>query len=437
MPDDASSDPAAALLQHLDRLFVWARLVSPDEETAADLVRATYQRAAVPGTPPPDDDELPGWLFAQMMALRAEITDAPPPGSSEGETPSPLRAVRAELATDLLHDRLRTAFALQSARDQLLLVLSMDDAVATTAIARGFDYSDDELSAALVAARDRLWTEVQRGTTEAEMRLLRNHLPEDALKDALNRLLSDAWATPPPGLRPAAAALAQRSERLGEAEAPAGAPAGAPPAQPPQRNRSAAERSSSRSGRFWTRLRRFGSAMLLIAVAGMAAYLLSVSMDSSSGESPSSAADLIELAAQNARTIQPMVTTQRPDEAARVVQNELGRRLTVPTVEAAQLQGVSIVELTEGARVPAFLFSDSASGERLTVYALSYALLDENTDRLALSRTVRQAIEDDRRVDVHQLDEAGVLVWRNRNDIYLAVTRADAEALRSRIAPSS
>lgn len=427
MPN-ASRSSAPAFTQHLDRLFVWARLVTPSEEDAATLVRATYQHATAPDTTLPPADALPDWLFTQMMRLRDEVSDEASPVAPNGDAPSPLEGVRSELASNLLWDRLRAAFALQSARDQLLLVLSMDASVSRAAIARGFDYSDDELTTALVAARDRLWTEIRHGTTDAEMRLLRNHLPDDALPTALEHLLKDAWATPPPGLRPAAAALAdQLAERDGDPQdAAESAPEAHRPA-PPDRS----------SARLWGGIRRLGTAVLLIVTAGLAAYLLSATLRSSPEDASPSAASVIELTARQANDLQPMVTTHVASEAAAVVRNELGWQLAVPTVDAAELRGVSIVELASDARVPAFLFSDSTSGERITVYAFSYAFLDRNADRLALSTTVRQAIEDEARVDVHRIDEAGVLVWRHRNDIYVAVTRGDAEHVRSRIAPSS
>jgi hypothetical protein len=59
--------------------------------------------------------------------------------------------------------------------------------------------------------------------------------------------------------------------------------------------------------------------------------------------------------------------------------------------------------------------------------------LDLYSDRLSLEADIQNQIVAEQHYDLHDLGEKQVLVWRHRDDIYLAVTRGEAETLQGRI----
>ena len=105
----------------------------------------------------------------------------------------------------------------------------------------------------------------------------------------------------------------------------------------------------------------------------------------------------------------------------------------MPGIDGAVLSGVAIVEIAPAVEIPAFIFQDPASDGRITLYAYTYALLDRYETRLQLERDILQQIQNERHFDLHDLGENKVLVWRNRDEIYVAVTTGEAESLRDRI----
>ena len=143
--------------------------------------------------------------------------------------------------------------------------------------------------------------------------------------------------------------------------------------------------------------------------------------------------NLVVLSAEQADAIRPVITTTRPAEAEQFVADQLQWRLTLPSIDQATLKGVGLIELTENMQVPVFLYRDDLTGDPLTIYAYTYALLNRHEDRLQLAPDVLRQIQDDRHFDLHDLGEQRVLVWRHRDDIFVAVTLGEAEALQERI----
>ncbi|HYE57884.1 MAG TPA: hypothetical protein VD948_05235, partial [Rhodothermales bacterium] len=75
MPD------ASALLAHLDALYGFAQLVTPDAEEAARLVRDTYARAfaALPEASFTTPEEGKAWLFRLLLEERSDRGGHLPP----------------------------------------------------------------------------------------------------------------------------------------------------------------------------------------------------------------------------------------------------------------------------------------------------------------------------------------------------------------------
>ncbi len=132
--------------------------------------------------------------------------------------------------------------------------------------------------------------------------------------------------------------------------------------------------------------------------------------------------------------MRPSLKTESPEEAEAYVQDQLQWRLTLPSIDQAVLSGVGLREVAPAITVPVFLYQDTAQDDRrIALYVFSYALLDRHGDRIQLEPEIQRQITDDGRFDLHDLGKRNVLVWRNRDDIYVAVTPGNPEALRKRI----
>jgi hypothetical protein len=84
--------------------------------------------------------------------------------------------------------------------------------------------------------------------------------------------------------------------------------------------------------------------------------------------------------------------------------------------------------------VPTLLYEDGPEEGRVVVFALSYAMLDRFADRLFLERSILTAIADEQQVDLYPHSETQkIVIWRQADDIFLAVSTTDPEGLRDRI----
>jgi len=64
-------------------------------------------------------------------------------------------------------------------------------------------------------------------------------------------------------------------------------------------------------------------------------------------------------------------------------------------------------------------------------------VIDQLGDRVQLAQDVRETLQNEQRITLHTTDTGNVLIWRVRDDIYLAVTEGNPRSVRSRIAPAS
>lgn len=430
MPD--ASETPSAFLDHLDATYALARVLTTDEDAAADLVTATFRQAANAPDRPSEPDALRTWLLRRLVETRRSRTTNAPDSSTMSD-------LQQEMAEDLLQRLLPIAFASRPHTERVLLTLCDINLCSPPAAAEILNLDETTAEERLQAARQHLWETVKAGATPPERRLLDNHLTAKDALSALPASVPDALDQTPPSLRPAAAAvLEQRST----AE-PGGAPLeqsntprfGASSAS--QRSERSRSRARTKQSGLSASMRRSGAALIIIFVAGLIAYLLADALQPSSPEESSTSANLIELSAQHASQAQPDVSTRDPDEAERFVREQVGRALGIPRIKGAQLTGVGTVELTAQIAVPVVFFADSTTGERITTYVLDYALLDRFQDRVALTKDVRRTLEQERTVEARTINTNGVLIWRERDDIYVAITEGDPESVKTRIAPPS
>ncbi len=155
-------------------------------------------------------------------------------------------------------------------------------------------------------------------------------------------------------------------------------------------------------------------ALLLIAAAGLIGYILS-----RPGEAPGGP-DVLARSVEAAGDLRHILGTDQPAEAQQFVRDEFGWRVGVPTFATATLRGVAIARTAPAVEVPVFLYADG-DGRDVAVFAYSYALLDQVPDRLTLARADYDELDVGVPV-VRRVGGTGVLLWRDRDDIYVAVT---------------
>ncbi len=432
---NSHTTPPTALLKHLDRVYEMARVLAPTEKRASKLVEATYRRAAQ--STPPETGTVRAWLFRLLLQTYATRRSDAATTSSVSTMRRPadlLQDFRFQTAEDALQRVVPVAFALRSPREQLVLTLCDIVELGLDEAAVVLDTEPDALADEVAAAREALWKAARAELTRGERTLVEEELSTNALLDALRRVIAPHLGPLPPTLRPSVAALIEHPSAAADddpfdasddhPDAPVAEPFSSRP--PP-----AADGGGFRLGR---RLQRFGTALLIVLVTGLAGYLVADLLPSN--DEPA-ATDLLRLSVQHADDVRPGLQTSSAEEAAQFVLDRLGRRIAVPTIEEATLSGVSIVELDADTRVPVFVFDDNASDQRITTYAYTYAVLDRLGDRVRLTRELRQQLQDEEHITLQTMDDSGVLVWRKRDDIYVAVTKADPRRVRPRIAHSS
>jgi hypothetical protein len=74
--------------------------------------------------------------------------------------------------------------------------------------------------------------------------------------------------------------------------------------------------------------------------------------------------------------------------------------------------------------------------DELVVYAFSYALLDTLSDRVTLQSGLRNQLEQSGTIIARRVGDRSVLLWRNRDDIYVLVASGtEPDSLAARIQP--
>ncbi|QXD14911.1 hypothetical protein GQ464_016060 [Rhodocaloribacter litoris] len=395
-----------AYQEHLERLYAFAQLLTADETEAADLVAATLRRATT-ASPSPVPLTKAGLLHVMLQIHRSTTGPA-----GHAAVPEALRARHNRRVVDRL---LPAAFFTLPETPRLLLTLCDVEQLSCMEAAPVLEMDPETACRQLAEARQQLSRMVHAAADETERRLLAD-LPDDPaewLPDALQRLMKAELAPLPPTL----------PERL----PPPGSPeAGEARPRPAARTPASA---ASFAHRLRRRLRPLLVAAALIVSAGLVGYGLTKLAPAP--EPPETS--LILLAARQAASVEPAFHTPSPEQAERYVRDRLGRRVTIPAIDDAVLLGVGQQALVEGAEVPVLLFEDVETEAPITIYTFNYAFLEQHRNRIQLERDILLQIASEDHFDLHDLGTRQVLVWRHRDDIFVAVIAGDAETLRDRI----
>jgi hypothetical protein len=414
----SSSSDATSLDRHLDSLYPLARvLVGPEQADA--LIEQVYRRAAaVPPAQRPDDGR--AWLFRLMMQVRdGSVSDAEGEVSDDAESSFPDDAFRRSVAEQTAERKLPVAFAACSVHERFVLAVDTLADPADAVLAAALDTSTEEASAVRDRARAALRASLRDVLTGPERMLVDVALPDEALRSQLRALLSDQFQPPP-------SSLGHRVTEILESSAAQHATADAEETESSE---------ASGAGAVMDALRRaLVSRTVLAVVVGLflvAGGIGGLSYVTSSGPSGQ---DVIELSVDRAADLPTALETGSAAEAADYIRRTWNRRVSVPTIEGAPLQGVGRLAVAGAAEVPALLYRDDATGTRLVAYAFNYALVDRLGDRVQLSRDLRAELAANDAPLPRQQSGRGVVLWRQRDDIFVLVAPdSDAETLRARL----
>ena len=402
---------------HLDALFALAQVLTLDAARAEHLLEKTYLQAlqmADHRETVLEDRRHMMRLLIRIHKEQATTGSALPEKTAAGT--SRAESFKKRVLDQFLLKAAPTAFATLGDADRLLLSLCHIENMSCADAALILSEPLESTCARLEEVRARFRHILLRGASPAEAQLLKDMSPDDWGGEALRKALHSEFAALPPTLEP-------RLKSALNARQPATVHATGQ--SPSTRDRLPAPSQPRRK-----RTSKGLATLLLILTAGMAGYLGS-SLLSREPES-----NLITLSAEKAPRVETILETSSYEEAEQFVRRQMNWRLTLPQISESELAGVGISEIARQVRVPVFLYHDlhNEREEPIAVYVYTYALLDQFSDRIVLERDILAAISSEDHFDIHDLsDRQKVLIWRNANDIFMAVTSLDARELRQRI----
>lgn len=412
-PSPPRHSDSSPLLEHLETLYPLAcTLVGPEE--APHLLRQMAEDTAeAPPTDRPADVE--GWLRRLLQTARDDqaLSEAEAQSSTADET-EPTDVWRRDAAEQIIEAALPIALARCTPQERFLLALDGLDAVSasspTEALSDVADTTGSEVRATL-------WAILEDILSDTEYALVDETLSEEAFQDAVDDLLATRSPTVPRSLR----------VRLRETlQSPATADEGA----------ASDDDSKSLLDRLPPRPKPRALLFALLIGTLVLAGGIGVSYYTESSSSPStSSRSLVEVSAGRASSVKPMLETTRRSEAVAFVDSVWGRRVTVPAIDGAELEGVGQFRATDDTKTPVFLHTDGTT--RFTTFVYSYALLSQIESDVTLSPELRDALGTAHQVvdaDGETSDQA--LLWRDRDDVFVTVAPAvSPDSLRARLRP--
>ena len=417
----SSSSDTSPLLGHLKTLYPLACLRVGPEKAPTLLLRVYEQAAEQPPAERPDD--LKGWL----LTLLYEHSEAPSrseeepseeatgavPGADES-TPDPLRR---DVAETLLEDALPVALTACAPRERFLLAMdafgSADDTRAPNSTT--IDVSD---------AHATLWRRLRTVLSEPEYALVDEFVSDAALRTAVRKWVATRFSSVPGSLRSRIRALLETAR-----------PSGNAPAN--EHDPSSTKGSSSLLDRLPARPRP--RALLLTFLIGVLVLAGGIGAWYATQPSPapsSSSTSLVAFSAEQARAVTPELKSKDQAEAEAFVESTWGRRIQVPSIEDARLQGVGRARTDGGAEIPVLLYANAGDSTRIATFAYSYALVDQIEATATLDAPVRKALARRNHLVADTEASHTGLLWRDRDDIFVVVAPStSADSLRTRLRP--
>lgn len=415
MSNSPSAQEFQGMIKHLDALYAMAQVLTLDAEKASVLVEDTFKRALSIRERNPVAPGDRRHLMQLLIQVFNEKKHTPPPlfeppPLEKATSPSSRESFKQRIVKQFLSRAVPASFAMIDDADRVVLTLCEANQLSHADVALILGGDSDYIAQQLDLAKKRLVEKVTANAPPAILEILKGMNPNDWLPLALRTALKSEFNTLPPTLEPKIQSVFtnQNPEEARRALA------------------SSAGQKDKVDGR--TRFSKGIMTLFLILSAGFVGYI------GSSVFQQERDVNLLSLSASKAPRIELVHKTANLMEAETFVQQQLQWRLTLPAIADGELSGVGISEIAEDVRVPVFVYDDATSTDDITIYAYTYALLDEYADRIYLEGDILNAIAGDQSFDVHDLsDNEKFVIWRNANDIFMAVTAGDPQALRDRI----
>lgn len=174
-------------------------------------------------------------------------------------------------------------------------------------------------------------------------------------------------------------------------------------------------------------VRRTMLAIAIVVAVGAAAYFLSGRAGNSG------ATNLVGLVGVGPMHVETILETSEPEEVEDVLRSEFGYRLRAPRIVGTEIAAVGYWDAGRSSRIPVVTYSDPL-GDIQTALVMNYALLDRVSETVYLDRSIRIELEQDRSYAVVSTnDDREVVIWREGDDIFLAVAESGASRLIPRI----
>jgi len=428
MAQSSSGSEESSLLEHLETLYPLACLLGgPDG--ADELLLRVYERAAdrPPSDRPDDPDDLRRWLLGLLFEVGAERSSSPDDTTSSPESaPAPSVPFRREVARDLVRDALPAALAACSAQERFLLALDViEDGkdLAFDAPVPVFPSTSVDLQTRRSEARAVLRTHLRDMLSGPERTVVEEGLPEEALQEMIRDVLVDRFPHAPDSLRVRVRATLHEARDSAE--------------RPAEASSSRADESSSSFLSTTSLGAGVGLLLGLLALGLVAISLVGVPfVPQSASSSSESELGLVAFSARQAESISPALTTSSPAEARAYVESTWNRRVSVPTVRGARLQGVGQLHMADTASAPVFLYADTDDSTQAAIFAYSYALIDRMKDQVTLDAALREELARSKHLVAASDSMQEGILWRLQDDVFVAVAPSDrAEQLRARVRP--
>jgi DNA-directed RNA polymerase specialized sigma24 family protein len=421
------SDTDRSLVRHVEALYALARVLA-GADRASTITRTVYEHAAeVPPPQRPSDERT--WLF--RLLVEAHEGDLQRSGAAvppDGDTTFSDDPFRHEVAAETAERRLPVAFAACSIHERFILAIDVLGDPSDEVLAAALDTSTTNARSIRDQARSSLRASLRDLLRGPERMLVDVALPDEVLRDHLHELLVDRFHPAPASLQSSAIEILERAreERRDDPATGTNWPSGAAFVR-----------------KLWTRLLNtirdnlslgglIGGITFVVVVTasiGGAAYFFS-----GSSPPPPSSRSIVDLSVQRAAEVEVTQQTENARRASAFIQTEWERRVSVPDIEGASLQGVGLLSLSMGTDVPALLYADDETESQIVALVFNYALLNQLGKAATLAQNYRSKLATNESLLTEQRSDRGVVLWRQRDDIFVAVApNLRADTLRARI----